>query len=167
MFDVVSLQIFETNNLNNNFKYYRFEVSSYRRCEDGKYLCNAKILTPSSDLINDINNQDGVWFKHNQEIPEYAYILPDGTGRHVWRELIQPSDYSFNSELYKIPFTNNAFYHHTNIIFPVRRQDPFKIYDTTIKNSNGDILNNNFTISATELDVSDIEYIQELESTCF
>lgn len=167
VFDVISLQLIVYNNDKKEFRYHNFEVTSSILNSDKKYCCIAKLLNESSTLIDDINNNDGVWFKHNQDIPEYAYILPDATGRHIWRQIIPPSDYSPDSELYKTPFTNGAFYHHTNIIFPIRRQNPFNLYDINIKDDEGNVINNNFVVSATELDVSDIEYIQETQTTCF
>ena len=167
VFDEISAQL----KTENEFKYYIFKVFSSKMTDDGKYLhCKAEIINKKSYSIEDICNKNNIWFKHNINIPDYAYILPDATGRHIWKDIVLPSDYAYDSDLYKIPFTNGAFYHHTNIMLPIRRQDPFKLYDTYIwsmENNERKILNNNFDISATELDISDIEYIQETQTSCF
>jgi hypothetical protein len=95
-------------------------------------------------------------------------MLPDGSGRHVWRELIKPSELRFNSELYNTPFTNGAFYHHINITFPVQRQDPFGEYGMYLKGLNSGVkIENNFEISSNEMDISYDEYIPEKNATCF
>lgn len=109
------------------------------------------------------------FFQHNLEIPEYAYMLPDGTGRHLWREIKKPSSYNFTSDLYNIPFTNNAFYHHTNVIFTVKRQDPNREYGMFLRQgSNGPIIDNNFEVKSDKFDISSEEYIDNtIGQTCF
>lgn len=163
--------------------------------KDGDYIVNNKKLKDSGILINNnflkyvIDNKKeyqikcGVnmstklfdtsiysFFQHNLEIPEYAYMLPDGTGRHLWREIKKPSIYNFNSELYNVPFTNGAFYHQTNILFPVKRQDPKREYEMFLRqgNGNGPIIENNFEISSDNFDISSEEYIDNtIGQTCF
>lgn len=143
---------------------YQYFVTEYRK-EGNFYICGAKLMNNEKPVSD---NPDDYWFfKHNLEIPSYAYMLPDGTGRHIWRNIIKPSSLSFLSELYDIPFTNGAFYHHTNITFPVRRQDPFRDFGMQIK-KDGKILENNFEVPATELDVSVEDYVFETNNiSCF
>ena len=162
--------------------------------KDGDYIVNNKKLKDSGILINNnflkyvIDNKKeyqikcGVnmstklfdtsiysFFQHNLEIPEYAYMLPDGTGRHLWREIKKPSSYNFTSDLYNIPFTNNAFYHHTNVIFTVKRQDPNREYGMFLRqSSNGPIIDNNFEVKSDKFDISSEEYIDNtIGQTCF
>ena len=106
------------------------------------------------------------YFRHNLDIPDYAYMLPDNSGTHLWRNIQNPSEWSYIDELYTTPFTNGAFYHHTNITFPVRRQDPFNKYSTRITVDDVPI-NNNFEIPATEFDYSNADILTNNESSCF
>jgi hypothetical protein len=84
----------------------------------------------------------------------------------MWKEVINPSEWSYWGDLYTIPFTNGAFYHHTNVIFPVRRQDPFQKYDMVVK-KDGIPLNNNFEIPSNEYDYSIDEYVTTENTSCF
>ena len=106
-------------------------------------------------------------FVHNLNIPDYAYMLKDGTGRHLWRNILKPSEREVTDELYNIPFTNNAFYHHTNITFFFKRQDPFGNYKMHLKDENGFKYENNFAIPSKELETSKDEYITENKTSCF
>ena len=95
-------------------------------------------------------------------------MIPDETGRYIWREVIKPSEWSFQSSLYNIPFTNGSFYHHKNVILPIKRQDPFKINKMFIMDEEGHELENNFEIPSTEIDISSDEYITSNNSfLCF
>lgn len=106
-------------------------------------------------------------FKHNLAIPEGAYMVHNDTGQHLWREIELPSNYDNREDLYKIPFTNNAFYHHENIVFPVRRQDPLHTYGMYVE-KNGKQIENNFEIPSTKFDKTPVEYVpEEIGLTCF
>ena len=95
-------------------------------------------------------------------------MLPDKSGRHLWRDIQKPSEWMFTDELYTTTFTNGAFYHHKNITFPVRRQDPFYNYGMYLSVKEDKPIDNNFEITATEYDDSFAEYISENnKSTCF
>ena len=95
-------------------------------------------------------------------------MLPDGTGRHLWRDLIKPSEYSFMDDLYNIPFTNGSFYHHSNIMFFVRRQDPFQKYGMVLhRKGETKQFFNNFNIPSIEANISNDEYVKESDyKTC-
>lgn len=143
---------------------YQYSVQSYKKYGDF-FICDANLL--GEDVPTSYNQDDYWFFKHNLEIPSYAYMLPDGTGRHIWRDIMKPSTVSFLSDLYNIPFTNGAFYHHTNVTFPVQRQDPFRTFGMQIK-KDGKPLENNFEIPATKLDISVEDYMFETNNTsCF
>jgi hypothetical protein len=134
-----------------------FEVKIYY-FDNKSYKCVAQVM----DNIENIS-KDVLLFKKILESPEYAYLIPDGSGRRIWKGIVEPSDYTFTSPLYNIPYTNNAFYHHTNIIFPVKRQDPFGDYGLDI-----DSVENNFKITSEKLDISFDEFIPKSDySTCF
>ena len=115
--------------------------------------------------VNDevVFSDEKIFYQKNREAVDYAYTLTDKTGRCLWRNITPMSTIPFDDELYKVPFTNGAFYHHTNIIFPVKRQDPFKEYGMEIKG-----LKNNFNISSQQIDTTDNEYILEnTKSSCY
>jgi len=63
-------------------------------------------------------------FKHNTEMPSYAYDFKDGSGKYIWREVMSFSEMPADSELYNSQFTNGAHYFHENISFYLKRQDP-------------------------------------------
>lgn len=157
-YDVISLVDKTNGNL------YQYMVNSYV-LNNGLFECSATLI--GSEYPS--TNPDNFWFfKHNLEIPTYAYMLPDGTGRHLWRDRIAPSALSFMSDLYNIPFTNGAFYHHINITFPVKRQDPFHKFEMFVK-KDGVQLENNFEVPTTELDTTGDEYIysNDNSASCF
>ena len=67
-------------------------------------------------------------FKPNLSKPSSAYEFDDGSGIYRWREFKSCEEITSDSELYDIPFTNGAHYHHKKINFFLRRQDPMCIY---------------------------------------
>lgn len=148
---------------------YKFIVKSYLYDEENKkYTCEAVLINTSDNELNTTNLDNFTIFKHNLNIPDYAYMLPDKSGRHLWRDIQKPSEWMFTDELYTTTFTNGAFYHHKNITFPVRRQDPFYNYGMYLSVKEDKPIDNNFEITATEYDDSFAEYISENnKSTCF
>ena len=160
--DIIGILDYETNIL------YKYLVEKYERVEEGNYLCSCRPQTNEKiDYVGELTNRYEI-FKHNTEIPEYAYMLPDGSGRHIWRDVVKPSEMSFTSDLYDVVFTNGAFYHHENISFPVRRQDPFGEYGMYVRNSEDIKLKNNFSIASNKMDISYDDYVQEMEGgICF
>ena len=136
---------------------YKYKVKSYVK-KDNKYECNIVI----DDNKTPFNLEECIYFKYNLSIPEYSYILPDNTGRALWRNVKIPSEYTFMDELYKIPFTNGAFYHYTNINFFVKRQDPFREYGMIVNGAESDT-----EIPSNEFDKSIDEYNVKKDSTCF
>jgi hypothetical protein len=118
--------------------------------------------------INDINVDSIVLFKHNLSIPDYAYLLPDGSGRHLWRNIKKPSIYQFTDNLYEIPFTNGNFYHHMNIDFYLKRQDPHNKFKMYVCDNDGVRIEDDYEISSDIFIPSDIEYVPENNYTsCF
>ena len=136
---------------------YKYRVKSYLM-KNEKYECNIVI----DDNDNPSNLSECVYFKYNISIPEYSYILPDNSGRALWKNIKLPSEYVFMDELYKIPFTNGAFYHHVNINFFVKRQDPFREYGMIVNGGESDT-----EIPSTEFDKSMDEYKVKNDSICF
>lgn len=151
---------------------YTYRISSYKLNNNnnkGNFIGNAQLFrsmkgAPSSSE----KSGDLKWFKYDNSIPFHAYMLPDGSGRCLWKDVKLPSEYTFNDDLYNLPFTNDAFYHHDNITFFVRRQDPFHHYGMFVKDANGIQIDNNFEVPTVEFDGSDYEHIPENNSsTCF
>lgn len=59
----------------------------------------------------------------DKDIPNYANLMQDGTSRYIWREFIHNGDTDSDSvETY--PFANGRFYVNSNIIIPLKRQNP-------------------------------------------
>ena len=134
---------------NTNGKYYELKatgVCSYYSMED-------KIAEISFE--NEVSlNGDCKLFKHNTEMPDYAYDLQDGSGKYIWREVMSFMDVPADNELYDTQFTNGAHYHHKNIQFYLKRQDPdgrYGIGQEPVKLSA-------FMIENERKDVSDVEY---------
>ena len=149
---------------------YKFVISEYKHDnESKKYIGKATLIEreiSDLELLRTIDYENYTYFRHNLDIPDYAYMLSDNSGTHLWRNIQNPSEWSYIDELYTTPFTNGAFYHHTNITFPVRRQDPFNKYSTRIIVDDAPI-NNNFEIPATEFDYSNADILTNNESSCF
>lgn len=100
-------------------------------------------------------------FKHNTEMPAYAYDFKDGSGKYVWRELKSFADITSDSELYDSMFKNGAHYHHKNISFYLKRQDPEGEYGIGKEPQK---LSEYFIIENEHKDVSKLEYIKETDS---
>lgn len=148
---------------------YNFRVISYEFDATGNvYVCKANLIDNRFKLvIKNLDYTKGLFFKHNLTIPEWAYMIPDGSGRHLWKDITPPSEWRFTEELYTTPFTNGAFYHHKNITFPVRRQDPFKKYNMVLMRDNLPV-DDNFEIPASEYDYSSLEHnIKTNNTSCF
>lgn len=74
------------------------------------------------DLLN--AGKDARLYRQNPEMPEWVYELNDGTGRYLWKERLSYAEMLPENELYEEVFTNGAHYHHKNISFYLKRQDP-------------------------------------------
>ena len=68
----------------------------------------------------------------DENIPEYAKMLKDGSCKYRWREILQNGSDN-NTDIETYPFTNGAFYINRRINFYLRRQDP---YEETSINAN-------------------------------
>lgn len=106
-----------------NGKYYEYICSGYCTSISENYR---QVGLQFGDSVN--VSSDCKIFKHNTEMPSYAYELKDGTGKYIWRELLSFSEIPAGSELYDSQFTNGAHYHHKNISFYLKRQDPHGNY---------------------------------------
>lgn len=156
--------------LTEDFEPYRFRVETCVIDDSiNKYKCEATYIENENQNLDNIDItkfNEYLFFKHNLEVPEYAYMLPDSSGRHLWKNIQKPSEWKYTDELYNTTFTNGAFYHHTNITFPVKRQDPFHEYNMVVL-KDGIAINNNFEIPSTEYDYSLDEYVVTDMITCF
>ena len=140
---------------------YEFTVTDY------KYNNEKNVYECKMNGKNGLDLTNYLFFKHNNDIPEYAYLLPNDTGKCLWRNILPPSEYTFMDKLYNIPFTNGAFYHHTNINFYVKRQDPFQKYGLFLKNDSGESVEI-YRTPVSEIDLSNDDFIIESNSsTCF
>jgi hypothetical protein len=105
-------------------------------------------------------------FYKNPNIPEYAFYLPDGTGKYVWRELIKDTELTQDSDIYNRTYANGAVYINTNINFYVRRQDPFGIYGLKYTNKSAGMASD-FIVNGVSIELPDIDYkIEENYLVC-
>lgn len=81
-------------------------------------------VTIKVDLADNTNFSDYIIYKPNSEKPYGAYELNDGTGRYLWKELLEEHEYFDDNEISKYIFTNNAHYINKHIVFYLHRQDP-------------------------------------------
>jgi len=70
-------------------------------------------------------------------LPSYASDL--GDGRFIWRDLLDIGFNDMNEETLDYPFLNGTHYLHTNISLPLKRQDPFNLYELQYTDSPPDI----------------------------
>ena len=115
------------------------------------------VLTIKIDL-NGYSINDFILFKPNSEKPIYAYELNDGSGRYIWRDIMNYDSIENDEEIAKYIFTNNAHYINKNIIFYLKRQDPDGRYNLSNSTSNIPIISN-FTIDGNTNIYDDVKTI--------
>lgn len=142
----------------NTYKPLELVIMSYIP-DQGGYVGMA-VRADGEDMTDNAWANKSYVYKHNPNIPDYAYLIPDGTGKYIWREKIANSAVSFTSDLYDTPFTNGAFYHHSTVIFPVRRQDPFGGFQLSV-HKNGSVLEENFKVPSVKEDIETDIYIDD------
>lgn len=103
--------------------YYTLETTGYCTGVSGAGYTTVEI-TFNDEPSGDISSEEYRLFKHNTEMPEYAFDLEDGSGRYVWRNVLSYSEMPTENELYDSQFTNGAHYFHKNIMFYCKRQNP-------------------------------------------
>ncbi len=117
--------------------YYFQEGDRVLYCKSNGEVINGEctdILTSDRKMISvkfdsAVNiDSNSVLYRQNPIMPDGAYELKDGSGRYVWRDVMKYSDMLPENELYDDLFTNGAHYHHKNISFYLKRQDPDGIY---------------------------------------
>lgn len=72
-------------------------------------------------------NTIGTTCKETIGIPDYAIDL--GDGRWLWRDILDIGINNGQETTLNYPFLNGAHYIYQNYCFPVRRQDPYGLYD--------------------------------------
>ena len=121
------------------------------RLEGYYYLPHHKIKI--RDFSNYVEQGDTNTFG----IPDYAEDL--GDGRWLWRDLLDIGINDGQYETLNYPFLNGAHYLYQNFCFPLRRQDPFGVYDLYYGDNDGtrapyDIIgrgrSNNFKVNLSE-----------------
>ena len=162
--DMISFSNFMTK------KFFNYKITEYKLVNDekGTFIGKAEFYdSPYGEPTTDDKESDVLWFNHSMSTPYYANLLTDGSGRFLWRDIKNPSEMTFHDDLYDIPYTNGSFYHHENITFYVRRQDPFNYYNMRV-NKDGVEIENNFEVPTVELDNSEYAHIPENNSSsCF
>lgn len=92
-------------------------------CVSAETVNGAFAISIRFDEPVNLNENEWALFKHNTEMPEEAYTLPDGSGRYLWRNFDTEGE-TFSTEDSDEIFTNGAHYFHKNIRFYLKRQDP-------------------------------------------
>lgn len=129
---------------------------------EGKYKTE---ITIKVNLIKDTTIEDYYIYKPNSEKPYGAYELNDGSGRYLWRELLDDHEYDNDSEISKYIFTNNAHYINKQIIFKLHRQDPTGEYKISSITGPTPIINN-FGIASVTNEYSNYEImLEEIEES--
>ena len=132
---------------------YSFLTSGTCEGVSGEDFTTVEILFYVS-VPNLDTSKDYRLFRQNTEMPDYAYDLEDGSGRYVWRDILPFNEVPVDNELYDSQFTNGAHYHHKNINFYLKRQDPTGEYGLGTAPSKL----STFVIENNEKDVSYGEY---------
>lgn len=107
-------------------------------------------------LLDNTTIDDYIIYRPNSEKPYGSYELEDGSGRYLWRDLLEDHEYEINGEISKYIFTNNAHYINKQIIFKLQRQDPTGEYKISSITGPTPIINN-FGIEGVTNDYSNIE----------
>lgn len=121
------------------------------------------ITVPSSyeveEFIDLIFNNNIIILKLNDNIPDYATSIDDGSYRYLWRNVQSVGDIN-NVELEEYPFTNDCFYIHKQINLFLRRQDPENKVGLYTNNFPNDIYGN------IDTEKDNYYYSNESESIC-
>lgn len=126
----------------------------------GKYKTEIEVKVK---LIKDTTIDDYCIYRPNSEKPYGAYELNDGSGRYLWRELMEEHEYESDNEIGKYIFTNNAHYINKHIIFKLHRQDPTGEYKISSITGPTPIINN-FGIASVTNEYSNYEtMLEEIE----
>ena len=105
-------------------------------------------------------------FIKNPLIPDYAYNMGDGSGKYVWRELINDTELDITSDIYNRMYGNGALYINSDINFYLKRQDPKGIYGLQYGNDFGEEIAN-LTVKGIKTVIDDIDYkINESDEIC-
>ena len=115
------------------------------------------------ELLKDTTINEYLIYRPNSEKPYGAYELEDGTGRYLWRDLLEEHEYDIDSDISKYIFTNNAHYINKHIVFKLHRQDPTGEYKLSAVNGPTPKINN-FAIEGVTNDYSIFEtMLNEME----
>lgn len=114
----------------------------------------------NTEILKDFNTNLKAIFYHSPQIPDYAYYIPDGSGKYVWREVIKDTELTQESDIYNRTYANGAVYINTNINFYLRRQDSQGDNGLNCVKNNEHVLSHN-SITTDKLDFSNTDYKTE------
>ena len=105
--------------------------------------------------------------KTDGTVPSHAVYVPQNES-YVWRNIILPSETPTSSDVYDMAYSNGAFYVERNIVFPVKRQDPFGTMG--LSKGKGDLAEldpmQQYKSVGIELDTSAVEYVPSEINIC-
>ena len=100
-------------------------------------------------------------FIKNPTIPSYAYYQCDGSGKYIWRDLVNDSELEQSSDIYNRVFGNGALYTNININFYLRRQDPNGLYGLQYTSNKVNYKVRNMVIDGLKQTLTDANYKTE------
>jgi hypothetical protein len=131
--------------------YHRF--NTINRESQGNSLSNVDFNGTNLDL--GIRNEGYIYKPHHKiKIREFSAYIEQGTsetlnkpdyakslndGRYIWRDLLDIGFNDMNEEFLDYPFLNGNHYINSNIILPLKRQDPFNKYGLQYTNNPADL----------------------------
>lgn len=127
-------------NLDDDIRLYTIDEHKEIVCDvlnildTNKLLCNFKSLDgkPINIDVNTINLDNYRVYRKASDIPSYATMQEDGSGRYRWRDIVPNGFEESDGIIEEYPFTNGCFYINKQINIFVRRQDPFGLFGLQI-----------------------------------
>lgn len=120
-------------NLDDDVRLYVIDEHKEIVCEVVNVLDTNKLLCYFKSLVgklididvNSINLDNYRVYRKPSDIPSYATMQEDGSGRYRWRDIVPNGFEESDGIIEEYPFTNGCFYINKQINIFVRRQDPF------------------------------------------
>lgn len=120
------------------------------------------VFSDENNHIPDIlENEIVAIFIKNPTIPSYAYYQCDGSGKYIWRDLVNDSELEQSSDIYNRVFGNGALYTNININFYLRRQDPNGLYGLQYTSNKVNYKVRNMVIDGLKQTLTDANYKTE------
>lgn len=124
-----------------NKKYYYGKVTEIINSKSVNLIIYSDDLLTTPISINASNKKNFKFFIKSENIPNYAYLMKDGSCRYVYRELHQ-NGFDDNTDVPTYPFTNGCLYINKSLNLYLRRQNPKGTSELKSKTYPYDIITN-------------------------